>query len=154
MITEQFYTTNLKYMHYKDQLDALYREWTGKDVDWDGVILVNALFHAVKDYNGNIVACAILHWNDDPVWHRRWGFCENVYVLKAYRRQGIGTMLMNSLCLAAECLGCKFMKLTSRKDEGIALYRSLGWEEGLSFRTEIKDYHERVYPKCAESVVI
>jgi len=153
-VNQEYITTNLKYWMCKDELNALYREWTGKDVDWDGIILVNALFHGVRNKEGKIVACAILHWNDDPVWHRRWGFCENVYVLKEYRRKGIGTLLMNSLASAAEFLGCEFMKLTSRKNEGIALYRSLGWEEGLSFRTDLKNYHEKVFPRCAELAAI
>jgi len=111
----------------------LYKEWAGNyPLDtWKNSILVVA-----KD-NDKIVGGAQLIVISDPIWARNWGLIENVYVLKEYRSHGAGEKLMKVLESQASFLGCKFIKLTSRKDEGKRLYRSLGYEEGSSFRKEL-----------------
>jgi len=88
--------------------------------------------------NEKIIGAAQLIVIDDPFWNRRWGLIENVFVKKEYRRQGIGKGLMKQLENQAIALGCKFVKLTTRKKEGIELYRSIGYEEGSSFRKELQ----------------
>lgn len=134
-MTNDFYGTNLNYSLYQENIKSLYREWTNKDINRHDMRLINTIYCGVK-YKDKVVACAMLNWNDDPVWYRRWAICENVYVLKEFRRQGVGTLLMKTVAEAAEYMGCEFIKLTSSKEEGIALYRSLGWKEGLSFRKD------------------
>ena len=47
------------------------------------------------------------------------------------------TKLMKFVEEQACIFGCEFIKLTSRKDEGKALYRSLGYMEGSSFRKDL-----------------
>ena len=113
----------------------LYKEWTGKDLNHDH-ILWNSFSIVAKD-NGNIVGAAQLIVIDDPFWDRRWGLVENVFVKKEYRRKGIGSELMKQLENQALAMGCSFVKLTTRKEEGRELYRSLGYEEGSSFRREL-----------------
>jgi len=114
----------------------LFKEWTKKEPDFDNYILLNSFFFgAYKD--DRIVGVAQLIIIDDPFWNRRWGLIENVFVKKEYRRQGIGKGLMKQLENQAISLGCSFVKLTSRKEEGIELYRSIGYEEGSSFRKEL-----------------
>jgi len=84
-----------------------------------------------------IVGSAQLILIDDWVWGKRWGLVENVYVAKSKRRKGIGRELMGAVEDQARALGCKFLKLTSRREEGVALYRALGYEEGSSFGREL-----------------
>ena len=116
-----------------------YKEWTGEMPRVDFPQL-NALLVIARDSEKNkIVGAAQWFVIDDSVWHRRWALVENVYVLKSYRQRDIGTQLMKFTEEQAFLFGCKFIKLTSRKEEGKVLYRSLGYEEGSSFRKELRD---------------
>ena len=114
----------------------LYKEWTRKELNLDR-ILWNSYLVVAKD-NEKIIGAAQLIVIDDPFWNRRWGLIENVFVKKENRRQEIGKGLMKQLENQAIALGCKFVKLTTRKKEGIELYRSIGYEEGSSFRKELQ----------------
>jgi len=116
----------------------LYKEWVGKCPEFKGIRVNVHLIIACEEKTNKIVGAAQLIIIDDPIWDRSWGLVENVYVDKAYRKCGIGSNLMWSLEEQASILGCKFIKLTTRKKEGKELYRSLGYEEGSSFRKELK----------------
>ena len=113
-------------------LNNLYKEWVGKDLSHSH-ILWNSFFVVAKD-NDKIIGAAQLIVIDDPFWDKRWGLIENVFVKKEYRRQGIGMVLMKQSENQAIAIGCSFVKLTTRKKEGKELYRSIGYEEGSSFR--------------------
>ena len=82
-----------------------------------------------------VVGIADLILINDYAINRRWLLVENVEVKPKYRRQGIGTELMQTIEDKAQALGCQGMKVFSGKEreEGHALYRSLGYIEGLSF---------------------
>ena len=121
----------------------LYKQWTGEERTPENIFNKKTIIAKVANMGGistldRIVGVAELIVIDDWVWHRRWGLVENVYVHKQYRRQGIGSQLMKHVESQAMALGCEFIKLTSRKEEGKALYRSLGYEEGSYFRKELK----------------
>lgn len=134
-INTKYYATQLG-RRFTDT-DELYKEWTGKSPNYDRM-LTNTFYSIVRNReDGSIVGVAHLIIMDDPVWDRRWGLIENVYVAKAHQRQGIGDMLMEILELQAALFGCKFIKLTSSKEEGKALYRSRNYKEGSSFRKDL-----------------
>lgn len=128
----------------------VYEEWTGQYPKIEHPLIneymVIARIDSEKgeetgdwsDYD-YIVGAAEYFIFDDPVWHRRWALVENVYVAKDYRRQGVGTKLMKFIEDQAYLFGCDFIKLTSRKEAGKALYRSLGYDEGSSFYKRVMD---------------
>ena len=123
---------------------SLYQEWTegeqtGLQEFYGTSIPCSSNTLLIVAYEENrVVGSAQLVLIDDWVWGMRWGLVENVYVAKDKRRQRIGTELMKAVESQAFLYGCKFIKLTSRKEEGITLYRSLGYEEGSYFRKELK----------------
>lgn len=85
--------------------------------------------------NGNVVGIADLILIDDHTIHRRWLLVENVFVEPEYRRQGVGIELMSAIEAKAQEVGCQGIKMMSgmERKEGHALYRALGYVEGLSF---------------------
>lgn len=115
----------------------LYKEWTGRQISEDR-IQTNSHLVIVRDDNNKIIASAQILTIDDPIWDRRWALIENVYVAKGQRRRGVGTELMEAIESQAVLYGCEFIKLTSSKKAGQALYRSLGYEEGSSFKKWLK----------------
>ena len=126
----------------------LYREWVGHTPEFKG-IQTNSYWVGAKDTETNKwIGAAQLIVVDDPIYDRRWGLVENVYVAKDYRRRGVGTQLMREVEAMAFTFGCEFIKLTSRKEEGKALYRSLGYGEGSSFRKELSS--EAVFSKFVQ----
>jgi GNAT superfamily N-acetyltransferase len=113
------------------KISELYKEWVGHAIP--DVWAKNGSDFIVAKYKNNIIGGLELNFISDFVWGRKWGLIENVYVKKDYRRNGIGTGLMRYAEVFAKGLGCEFIKLTSRKKEGQALYQSLGYETGMSF---------------------
>ena len=118
-------------------IGSLLKEWTGRDINTE-FVLWNSYFIVAKD-NNEFIGCAQLVIIDDPFWNRRWGLVENVFVKDSYRKCGVGKQLMERVEIQAKLFGCKFIKLTSGFDKmaGIALYESLGYEKGYSFRKEL-----------------
>ena len=113
-------------------LGEFYREWTGLPYDmgsisWD-------CHDVVAKEDGEIVGALRLIIINDPIWHRKWGLIENVFVSEADRKRGVATEMMRFVEGQAKSFGCEFVKLTSRKEEGQELYRSLEYEEGCSYR--------------------
>ena len=117
-----------------EEAGRLLKEWTKKEPHFS---MPNLWFFGAYD-NDRIVGAAQLIVIDDPFWNERWGLVENVFVTKEYRRKGIGKGLMKQLENQAIAVGCKFVKLTTRKKEGKKLYRSIGYEEDSSFRKELQ----------------
>ena len=120
----------------------LYKQWTGEERTPENIFnkktIVARVFGEESGLTSPIVGVAELIIIDDWVFGRKWGLVENVYVDEEWRRSGIATQLMKHVESQAVALGCEFIKLTSRKEEGKALYRSLGYEEGSYFRKELK----------------
>ncbi len=115
----------------------LYEEWVGHKPQYKGV-QSNSFWYGARDTETNYwVGAAQLLIVEDPIFDRRWGLVESVYVAKVYRRQGIASSLMKGLEMLAFNFGCEFIKLTSRKEEGKSLYRTLGYTEGGAFRKEL-----------------
>ena len=134
----RYYTT----LSDPTKVTNLYQEWTGREQTglqefYTDIPCPSNIFLIVAYDEGKIVGSAQLILIDDWVWGMRWGLVENVYVKGDKRRQGIGRGLMKTVEDQAQTLGCKFLKLTSRKGEGVALYRALGYTEGFSFRKEL-----------------
>jgi len=113
----------------------LYEEWTGDFAQH--LLLANTHFAIAKNERGWSVGAAQWIVINDPVWHQKWALVENVYIAKDFRRQGIATKLMRFIEEEARKEGCKFLKLTSNKEEGQSLYQSLGYEEGKSFKCKL-----------------
>jgi len=138
-----YYTTSWSDI---EDLDELYSEWVGHVPEFKDVS--SNLHHIVaRDKKDNkFIGAAQLIVVVDKIWDRRWGLVENVYVAKAYRNQGVATEIMRHVETTAQFWDCKFIKLTSSHDKtaGHALYKSLGYEEGYSFRKEIKKNDEKV----------
>ncbi len=120
-----------------EKLSRLYQNWTGKGYGYDFIPWNTHWFVAVE--GGEYIAGTQLIIVDDPLFQQRWGLIENVYVLEKYQKQGIGRMMMDKVFESAFLWGCEFVKLTTRKDGGKALYRSMGMEEGSSFYAEKRD---------------
>ncbi len=115
------------------EVREIYEEWTGKDVRV-GQLPMNSHV-AVAMFKKKVVAVAQTIVVHDSIWDRDWLLVENVYVAKKFRRRGIGSGLMKfieSVFLLPD--KCQFLKLTSSKLEGQAMYRILRYEEGLSFK--------------------
>lgn len=122
-----------------NELSELLKEWTGKSYN-PKYILWNSQFIVARD-NGKAVGCAQLIVVDDPFWNRRWGLIENVYVTPSYRNKGVAKQIMDKIyMIACEGFACEFVKLTSAydKEEAHKLYKSLGYEEGCSFKKRAK----------------
>lgn len=128
----------IRYTTYNDigKIGELLKEWTGKEPD--DRILLNSLF-VVAQEDGDLIGCTQLIIIDDPFWNRCWGLVENVYVKKGHRGKGIAKELMETVEAQAFMMGCKFIKLTSALDKvaGHALYKTLGYVEGLSFKKKL-----------------
>ena len=117
-----------------NQVSELYKEWTGiypKQLPPNLII-------AFEEKTNKVIGCMILSTHYDPIWDRRWGLVENVFVSEDYRRQGVARQLMRHLENQAKLFGCKFLKLTTNKEEGTGLYRALGYDEGLSFGKDLE----------------
>ena len=116
------------------ELTSLYNEWSGKGIKQDYMLYNNVIIMAKDD--GVVVGAAFLIIIDDPVWDRKWGLVENIYVKKSYRNNGVAKQLMKYLEVQAEAFGCQFIKLTSGYDKQIAhkLYEALGYKDGKSFK--------------------
>lgn len=74
--------------------------------------------------------------HDDP-----YGFLENVYVEKEYRKQGIGKELINKIIEEAKSNNCYKIIATSRhsKPKVHDLYEHFGFKNhGLEFRMDLK----------------
>lgn len=141
--------SNIRYMplvksHYEDE-PFLYDEWVGKEIACEehGELAfppINLFTVVAKDVDlepeEEVIGAAQLIIMYDMVWKRRWGLVENVFVKKSYRGKGIAKGLMAELELLARTWCCEFIKLTSGKDKlaGHALYKSLNYEEGSSFK--------------------
>lgn len=117
-------------------LGELYSKWVGHTPKFKFGTFAFLIVAREKGSN-KFVGATQLIIIDDQVWDRRWGLVENVFVSEPYRKQGIGKELMENVEAQAQLMGCKFIKLTSRKEEGKALYKSLGYEEGSSFRKDL-----------------
>jgi len=116
-------------------LGEFYKEWTGKG--YDVKFMVGDCHDVIAEEDGKIVGALQLRIISDPLFNRNWGLIENVYVTPSARRIGIASAIMNYAENQAKVFDCEFIKLTSRKDEGKALYRSLGYVEGSSFRKDL-----------------
>lgn len=114
----------------------LYEEWVGHKPKFKGTS-ANSYLVVARD-NNKIVGALQLFVIDDQIWDRKWALVENVKVADKYKRKGVGCMLMKFAEQQASIYDCSFIKLTSRKQEGKALYRALGYEEGSSFRKELR----------------
>ncbi len=114
-----------------EKLGKLYQNWTGKGYGYNFIPWNTHWFVAVED--GEYIGGTQLIIVDDPLFQRRWGLIENVFVLEKYQKQGIGRKLMDKVFNSAFVFGCEFVKLTTRKGAGKALYRSMNMEEGSSF---------------------
>ena len=119
-------------------LAELYQEWVGHIPQFKG-IQMNSHWVAAKD-GKKYIGAAQLVVIDDPMWDRRWGLVENVYVTEVYRGKGVGKELMRFIERTAQGVGCDFIKLTSAsgKVAGHSLYRSMEYKEGLSFKKSIE----------------
>ena len=116
-----------------DDLAKLYAEWTGKPYSSERM-LWNSFFAVARDTIAKEIVVATQYIVvDDPFWGRRYALVENVFVRETYRSQGVGKLLMEFTEQQVRLLGCEFLKLTTRKESGKKLYRSLGYEEGSSF---------------------
>ena len=113
------------------ELGEFYKSWTGKSYN-EQYDLVNAHCIITRDDN-KIVGALVLVVMSDPFFNRRWGLLEDVYVIPEYRRKGVATRLMGEAESVAKSLGCGFVKLTSYKLEGQALYEALGYDIGKAY---------------------
>ena len=116
----------------------LYKEWIGKYPKFSGLKTNSTLIVAREEGTNKIIGAAQIIMIDDPIWDRRWGLVENVFVSEDYRRQGVARQLMRHLENQAKLFGCKFLKLTTNKEEGKGLYRALGYDVGLSFGKDLE----------------
>uniref|UniRef100_A0A6H1ZDL6 Putative acetyltransferase n=1 Tax=viral metagenome TaxID=1070528 RepID=A0A6H1ZDL6_9ZZZZ len=119
-----------------EDIGKLLKEWTGKDYNSD-YVMTNVYFVLARDDDKDI-GCATLIGIADPFFNRSWGLVENVYVTPEYRGQGVASKIMHHAERVALGLGISLIKLTSRKEGGKALYRSLGYDESSCFRKDIK----------------
>ncbi len=116
----------------------IYKEWTGKEANYKDYMPWNSYYVVAKEGVDIIGIVQMLHIAD-PYWHRSWMLIENVYVREAYRRQGVAKKMMEHVEVEAMGFHCEFIKLTSAydKEEAHALYKSLGYVEGYSFKKKI-----------------
>lgn len=122
---------------YLKEIAGLLAEWTGRN-KYPHNYVRDSLFIVARDTDRDkLVGVVELIIIDDPYWIRKWGLVENVYVSENYRRNGIAKDIMHQIEILAMGVGCAFLKLTTRKEEGKALYRSLGYEEGSSFYRDL-----------------
>lgn len=124
---------------WHDPLKAreIYKEWTGKEPDFSHPLTNSHLVLARN--NTKIIGACLLFTIDDPYFNRRWGLVEDVYITPKYRRKGVAKRMMNFVENQANMMGCEFVKLTSNKKAGQELYRSLGYEEGCSFKKRLRE---------------
>jgi GNAT superfamily N-acetyltransferase len=125
-------------------VEELYFKWAGKKPEWNKYLQFNSNWFVAKDRDKHediAVGAIQLIMVADPIWNRRWGLVENVFVDPEYRGKGIAKQIMELVELVSGVMSCEFIKLTSGYDkvEGHALYKSLGYIEGKSFKKLIKD---------------
>jgi GNAT superfamily N-acetyltransferase len=118
------------------EIGELLKEWSGKPYSSD-FVLFNSRFIGARD-NKKLVAIAQYIGIPDPFFQRKWMLIENVFVLPEYRRQGLASQIMKQILEQARIEDYEFVKLTTRKEGGKALYRSLGMEEGSAFYMELR----------------
>lgn len=117
----------------RELVTELYKEWTGKEQNMNMITWNDRLVLAMDDKK--VIGAAQIIIIPDRVWNRKWCLIENVFVTESYRGRGIGKGLMDFV--EKYCLLCgefDFIKLTSSKPVGQELYRSMGYEEGSSFK--------------------
>jgi GNAT superfamily N-acetyltransferase len=123
--------------HNDVELGEFLKEWTGKSYTMNTHVIPfnqTCIVARDRDAGDKIVGCAIYITIGDPFFGRSWALVEDVYVTPAYRKNGIAEKIMRIIETLVFADGaCEFLKLTTRKDLGRELYRSLGYEEGSSF---------------------
>ena len=126
------------YHNSNPPVEELYQEWTEIKPQWTRK--QSNIFWVVANDFDKIVGALVVVIINDPIWNRKWGLVENVYVLKEFRKQGIASRMMHQAEFQARFMGCEFVKLTSGKDkiEGHKLYKSLEYKEGCSFKKGLK----------------
>ncbi len=127
-------------INHKHECVELYKEWTGQDAKFEGVAVDTHLVVAIDTDTGKKVGAAQWTVINDQFWNCQWALVENVYVAKVYRQRGVARDLMKFIEDVSPQFGCEFIKLTSGYDkiEAHALYRSLGYKEGFSFKKDLK----------------
>ncbi len=119
------------HMHAND--DPLPDEPTVRQV-WD-VLLTDPKLHVlVAERDSKLLAsCILVIVPNLTRGARPYGLIENVVTHRDYRRQGIGTWLLQhalDLAWAQRCY--KVMLLTGRKDEGVfRFYEGVGFQRGV-----------------------
>lgn len=118
-----------------NELGKFLKEWTGRDYEIGHVIPCNQTYLVAREEETNkIIGCASYILIGDPFFRRTWALVENVYVTPSRRKSGIAKDIMQTIeSIVFSDKLCEFIKLTTRKELGRKLYRSLGYEEGSSF---------------------
>lgn len=130
MATENVYCTAFEDFR---RIAELLKEWTGREYDTKKLLTNTNFVVAIDPDTKQIVGTTTYVRIADPFWGRWFALVENVFVTESYRGKGIGKKLMEFTEWQARIFDCEFMKLTTRKDTGKKLYRSLGYDEGSSF---------------------
>ena len=121
----------MEYKVCKNMAEAgdFYKQWTGtfnKRLVQPNMTILVARENGIKG-----ALCVIVI--DDPFWGVKWALIENVYVTPRCRAEGVGKELMSYAERYSKESDCEFMKLTTRKEDGIMLYGALGYEQGNSY---------------------
>lgn len=122
-----------------EEVAPLYKEWTGKDMNYDLLPLLNTFFIGAREEN-NLIGLVHLVIVNDPFWNLIWGRIDTIYVKEGYRRQGIGRELIKVTIQQATLFGCSFIRLDTEYGNDIAqaFYKSLGFTKDYSYCWKIK----------------
>lgn len=92
--------------------------------------------------NGRVVGWALLYIIKNERHDEPYGFLENVYVEKEFRKQGVGRKLIEKAIEEAKEQGCYKLLGTSRHSniEAHKFYERFGFKNhGLEFRMNLKE---------------
>lgn len=120
-----------QHMHASD--DPLPDEATVRQV-WNALLADPKLHVLVAEADGALIAsCILVIVPNLTRGARPYGLIENVVTHSDYRRQGIGTrLLQHALEIAWAQHGYKVMLLTGRKDEAVfRFYEGVGFQRGV-----------------------
>lgn len=126
----------------QEQMATVERELDAFDAQHVQNMLPAVIKIGVVDDNGEVIAGLFASMGGYRIM-----YVSILFVDERYRRQKIGTQLMNDLEIKSRKLGARFIRLDTFDWQGYDFYKSLGYEEVGSYSDSQQRFSEHFFLK-------